>query len=186
MFLVATTITRLLCGCAVIAQAIGLDNQPQVRPEEIDAEPIEVFAGEWNWQSCPRRERQEEPLEFRVSKPERAPVEQLAQPRNSPAPPISLEPSPQSLWINEIKPIRLIHRPLNFSVIEPRLVPPAAKARDIDQGKSRIRHGDSEVTIDVSSEQLGPTMNAYVGVATIRGRRNRDLNRGKAAWPNTP
>ncbi len=117
MVLVAATISGLLRGSSVVAQPIGLDDQPQVGPEEVDAIAAEVFARDGHRQSRLRHEWQEEPLEFGVGEPKRAPVEQLPQPRNAPAPSVSLKLSAKRLRINEIEPIRLVHRPLEAGIV---------------------------------------------------------------------
>lgn len=38
--LVAQMVPSLLGGSAVVAQAVGLDNQPQIRPKEVDSKPL--------------------------------------------------------------------------------------------------------------------------------------------------
>lgn len=40
--LIATPVARLLGGRAVVAQPVGLDDQAEVRPEEVDSEVVEV------------------------------------------------------------------------------------------------------------------------------------------------
>jgi hypothetical protein len=142
MILIAATIAGLLRGRAVVAQPIGLDDQPQVGPEEVDAETIEVLASERNRQSRLGRERQEEPLELRIGESKRAPVEQLAQPSNASAPSVSLKPDAQSLRINQVKPIRLVHRPLDLSVAEPYSVTPTTESRYVNESKNRLGHRD--------------------------------------------
>lgn len=178
MILVATTIARLLGGSAVVAQAIGLDNQPQVGPEEVDAKAAEVLARERHRKPCLLRERQEEPLELGIGEPKRAPVKQLPQPRNAPATPIPLELRAESLRINKIEPIRLIHRPLEPSTIKSR--------GDVNQGQDWIRHGNADMTDDVSGEQLWSAMDLHFGLAMIGRGPNRNLDRSKAARLDTP
>jgi hypothetical protein len=46
--LVAEPVPRLLSGRAVIAQAVGLDDEPKVRPVEVDFEFVDPLAGEWD------------------------------------------------------------------------------------------------------------------------------------------
>jgi hypothetical protein len=178
VLLIATTITRLLRRRAVVAQPIGLHHEPQIGPEEVDAKAVEVFAGEGQRQPRPRREWQEESLEFRVGEPKRATVEQLAQPRNASPPPVSLESNPQSLRTDQIKPIRLVHRPLDPRTVE--------TAGDVNQGEDRIRHGNSEVTDDVIGEQFGSAMDPGLPVTAVGRGPNRNLDWRHTPWLNAP
>jgi hypothetical protein len=43
MRLVADPVRRLLCGSAVVAQSVSLDDEAEVRPEEIDLEPVHAL-----------------------------------------------------------------------------------------------------------------------------------------------
>ena len=54
MGLIAQAIPRLLARGAVVAQTIGLDDEPQIRPEEINPEAVEALLGERNRQTAPR------------------------------------------------------------------------------------------------------------------------------------
>ena len=47
MGLVTETVARLLRRRPVIAQAVGFNDQPQVRPVEVDLEAVHAGAGEW-------------------------------------------------------------------------------------------------------------------------------------------
>ena len=60
--LIANTVSRLLCGRAVVAQAVGLDHQPKFRPVEVDLESVQVAAGLGERQASPPGEWQEAPL----------------------------------------------------------------------------------------------------------------------------
>jgi hypothetical protein len=167
--LVATAIASLLRRRTVVAQPIGLNQEPQVGPEEVDAEPIEVLARERNRQSRLGRKRQEKSLKFGIGKSKRAPVEELAQPANPLTAPISLEPSAESLRINQVKPIRLIHRSLD---------PCAIKARgDVDQGENHCGRRYVEEGCEISLSQVWTAVDAETRRAAVGVRWNRDLNR---------
>ena len=178
MFLIATTVAGLLRRRAVMAQPIGLDHEPQVGPEEVDPKAVEMLASERHGEPRPRRKRQKESLQFRVGEPKRAPVEQLPQPGNAPATPIALKPGTQILRINQIKPIRIVHRPLQTRAIK--------SAGDVNQSEDRIRHWNAKVTDDVIGKQLRPTMDPGVRVAAVGRGSNRNLDRSQAACLDTP
>jgi hypothetical protein len=58
----------------VIPKAIGLDDQPELRPMEIDAETLHSLLGFRLGQSRPPNESQEPPFELRVRQGERASI----------------------------------------------------------------------------------------------------------------
>ena len=78
--LVAHAIACLLGGGAVVAQAVGLDHQAEVGPEEVDLEPVQALARQRQRQAGLLDQRQEAPLELGVGEAEGAPVEQRPQP----------------------------------------------------------------------------------------------------------
>ena len=78
MRLVPDSIRRLLGRRAVVAQAVRLDYQTQLGPEEVDPEPVNHALGLRWWQPGSTRDRQEAALELRVGEDERVAVEQVA------------------------------------------------------------------------------------------------------------
>lgn len=79
MRLVAATVTRLLRGRAVVAQAVRLDDQAALGPEEIHAEAVHERARLRQAQSGAARKGQEAAFELGVGEDEGVPVEELAQ-----------------------------------------------------------------------------------------------------------
>jgi hypothetical protein len=73
----------LLGGRAVVAEAVGLDDQLQVGPEEVDAEVVHALAGERLRQAGPQRNRDEQALELGIGEREGADVEDANQLRRS-------------------------------------------------------------------------------------------------------
>jgi hypothetical protein len=43
--LIADPIASLLCGRAVVTEAVGLDHEPEIRPVEVDPESINPLLG---------------------------------------------------------------------------------------------------------------------------------------------
>jgi hypothetical protein len=81
--LVPDAIRGLLGRSPVVTQAVRLDYQTQLGPEEVDPEPVNhALCLRW-WQPGSTRDRQEAALEFRVGEDERVAVEQVA---NTPTP----------------------------------------------------------------------------------------------------
>jgi hypothetical protein len=78
--LVANTVTSLLRGCAVVAQTVGLDDEPQLLPVEVHAKAMEPVLGERLRQARPVRDWHEPPLELRVSEEKGRPTEDAAEP----------------------------------------------------------------------------------------------------------
>jgi len=79
MGLVAKPVFRLLGGGAVVAQAVGLDDQAEVGPVEVDVESVELDLRLGLGQADAAADRPEALLELRVGERERAEVEQLTQ-----------------------------------------------------------------------------------------------------------
>ena len=74
--LVAEAISRLGGGGAVIAQPVGLDHQPEVRPDEVHAKAVDPLLGERRPESGAPHQWQEAPLELGVREREGRPVKQ--------------------------------------------------------------------------------------------------------------
>jgi hypothetical protein len=186
--LVASAISSLLRRRAVVTQAVGLDHKPQVRPEKVNTEAIEMFARERHRQPRLRRERQKESLKLRVGKAERTPVEQLTQPSNAPSPLIPLEPDAKLIWIDEIEPIRLVHRPLNLGFTEPPPAPATAESREINESQNRFGHWDPSTPGEVPVLQPGASVSAHSRhLPPSPGRaRNRNFERTRPLRPDSP
>src|SRR5687767_12819636 len=76
---VAQSVLRLLRGRAVIAKAIGFDDQAELRPVEVDLEAVDVCPGLRGGQASPPGDGQKVTFEFRVRKREGLAVERPSQ-----------------------------------------------------------------------------------------------------------
>ena len=82
MPLVAQVVPALLGRSAVMAQAVGLDHQPQIPPEKVDLETVDPDFRLRHRQADAPRHGQKEALEARTREPEGAPVQPRAQARH--------------------------------------------------------------------------------------------------------
>jgi hypothetical protein len=62
--LVPKAVTRLLRRRSVVAQAVGLDNEAQLGPEEVHPEAVHSLLGQRSRQAGSPRDRDEAPLEL--------------------------------------------------------------------------------------------------------------------------
>ncbi|HUB98352.1 MAG TPA: hypothetical protein VMS11_00855 [Solirubrobacterales bacterium] len=80
MELKAQRVTGLGGGGAVIAPAVGLDEEAQGGPEEVDFEVVDEDFGQLEGERCRERDRAKEEFQFLVREPEGVAVEDLAKP----------------------------------------------------------------------------------------------------------
>ena len=83
--LITQPVPRLLRWSAVIPQAVSLDDESQIGPEEVDLETIQALARERLSEARAAGDWQKEPLELRVGEPERMSIEDRAQLAYAPA-----------------------------------------------------------------------------------------------------
>src|SRR3982751_979211 len=105
--LVTPPVARLLRRGAVIAQAVGLDDQAQVGPVEVDAEAVHSCLRLRLWQARALDNREEAPLEGGLRQRETAAIEEAFDRRGAPAAVHLLDRLAQSLRIDQVEPIRL-------------------------------------------------------------------------------
>jgi hypothetical protein len=96
----------------VIAQAVGLYDEAEIRPVEIDSEPADVLLRQGLRKAGPSRDRQESPLELGVSEHELASFEDLAKRAYSSLPPPILDGRPERLGIHQVQLVSLVDRRL--------------------------------------------------------------------------
>src|SRR5436305_11929473 len=73
--LVPNQVLRLLGSGAVIGETISLDDQPEIRPVEVDLVSVHPLPGQRHRVAGSDRDRYEEPLELRAGQAEGTPVE---------------------------------------------------------------------------------------------------------------
>lgn len=169
MGLISNTVAGLLCRGAVVAQPVGLDYKPQVRPEEVNPKAVQVLARKRGRQARPRDERQEESLQVRVGEAKGAPIQELAQSGNPAPSRICVEGDAQRDRVDQVKPVGLVDGTLEAGGIE--------AAREVNQGESRLRHRDALMAGNIGRVQAFPAVNAYAWAATFRGDRYGNFDR---------
>jgi len=133
--LIAEPIPRLLGGGAVIVETIGLDDQGEVGPVEVDFEVVHPLPGQWNRQASLPGQREEPPFELLLGQPKGPPVEDVAEPGDAGFPLASIERLTQLWRMDEVVLVRLVDRTLDS--------PPVEAKRLVDEGLDRS--GDRDV-----------------------------------------
>ncbi len=113
--LIATPVARLLGGRAVVAQPVGLDDQAELRPEEVDSEAVEVSLRQRRGQTGAPGDRQEAPLELGLGEGEGVALEQAPERGRAALGPAAGERRAQSLRIDEVEPVRLVDESLELA-----------------------------------------------------------------------
>lgn len=108
MGLVADPVLLLLRGRAVMAKAIRLDHEPEIGPVEADLESVHPLPRSRRLQPGPAHEPQESPLELGVGEREDAPVEDLAERRDTGDAGVPGDLRPQRFRIDQAELVRLV------------------------------------------------------------------------------
>jgi hypothetical protein len=117
--LVAEPIPGLLGGGAVVAEAIGLDDEPEARPVEVDFEVVDPLAREGRRQTRFAREWEEATFQFLFGEAEGAAVEDVAQPGDAGLSHAGLECRAQLRRMDEVVFVGLVDHPLDSAAVEP-------------------------------------------------------------------
>jgi hypothetical protein len=165
--LIAQVVASLLGGSAVMAQAVGLDDQTQVRPEEVDLEAIDPDFRLWRRQADVSRHRQKETLEARTRETEGAPVEPGPQTGHPWLTAVIHERRPKSRGREEIEPIRLVNHALHGH--------PVVTDGEINQGLHRTGYGNVIERPDRTLLKPAATMDADAWSPPIPSRADRHL-----------
>ena len=163
MRLITEAIARLLRRRAVISKTVGLYDQTQIGPEEVDPEPVHLLARQRYWQARRRSERDEQALELRVGEAEGVAIKQLAQPRHTALAAKRIERAPQRLRIDQSLFVRLVDRTLETDGVQLR--------GQIEESPDRARHRYSVTRIEILGPQGSAAMNANPGLADKARRR---------------
>ncbi len=155
MRLVAQPVPSLLGRRAVVAQPVGLDDEAEVRPVEVDFELIHPLAGQRDGQAglgaSGRKRRSSSSLVSRKVRRSRI-WRSLATP-GSPARSSSARRS--SRRVHEVVFVRLVDRPLEPAPVE--------AEREVDQGLDRGRDGDAVLDGRVARAKGRAAMNRRPG-----------------------
>jgi hypothetical protein len=165
--LVAHVIARLLSRSVVVEQAVGLYNQSQVWPQEVDLEAVDPGFRFRHRQADVFRKRQKEPLEARASETEGAPVEPPPQTGHPWLTAVMHELGPEHRGREEPKPIRLVDHALHGQ--------PVVAGGEVDQSLRRAGHRDSIKRPDRIMLKPPATMDAEARLPPIPSRTDCDL-----------
>jgi hypothetical protein len=110
--LVAEGVAGLGGGSAVVAPAVGLDDEAEAGPVEVDLEAIDDLFGERGWETGGRGKRPEEDFEFVVGETEGMAVEERAQRPNARLARVAVEGGAQRIRIDSVALVGLVDGPL--------------------------------------------------------------------------
>jgi hypothetical protein len=119
--LVAQTVPGLLRRRAVVAQAVGFHDQVELRPVEVDLEPVQSAPGLRPRKSGAPGQREKAALELGVGERERATVQRSPQGRGAGSGGDDvIEGGPERLGIRQIALVGFVDRGLELGPIQPR------------------------------------------------------------------
>jgi hypothetical protein len=136
--LVAEPVPSLLGRGAVVAKPVGLDDQAELRPVEVDFELVHPLAGKRDGQSGAGGDREESTFELLLGETKGAPVEDAAKQGHARLAGAPIQRRTQFRRMHEVIFVRLVDRPLDATPVEP--------GRDVDQGLDGS--GDRDVIPD--------------------------------------
>ena len=169
MWLVAEPVPSLLSGRAVVADAVGLDHQAQVRPVEVDLEAVHPHPGLRRRQPGRARQRQEEALEVGVGEDEREAVEHAPQRRHARPGADPVEGRTELLRVHEVETVGLVdrglERPPRATVLH------AERHRDVDGPRGRPADPPQGGRGSVAERGLGTAAKDGREPASMRGER---------------
>ena len=103
--LVAADVIRLLGRGPVMAEAVGLDDEAEVRPEEVDAMTAEARLGVWRRQPSGADQSEEAPLEGVLGAAESLRVEDRLQSSQARPPRLAFEGCAQTMGADQVEAI---------------------------------------------------------------------------------
>jgi len=174
--LVANAVAGLLGRGAVVAQAVGLDDQAEIGPEEVDAKAADDLAGKRERQAGGAREGEEPALELGVGEREGGCVEQVAQHTDARRSREALERPAQRPRRDQSELVGFVHGALELPGLQPR--------RQLDERARRRGH----LHPGARGDSAGPRapMDAHAGPLTPNLARDRDLDWAAPLGPETP
>jgi hypothetical protein len=176
--LVALAISRLLRRRAVVSQPVGLDDQAELGPVEVDPEAVDAASRAGPGKARPTRYRQEAPLELGVGEREGAAVEEPSKRRDPAATGHPVERRPEPLGIHEPAPVGFVDRGLERARRQP--------GGEVDQGDDGPRNGDAPMAGDLVGAEAGASVDADASDAASLGCGDRDLDLGPGLGKEAP
>jgi hypothetical protein len=176
--LVAHAVAFLLRGRPVVAQAVGLDDETQGGPIEVDLEPVDPRSRLRHPEPRSSRNRQESTLELGLREPERAPVQELTKSANPGLRAEAFERVAQPFRIDQVELVGLVHCPLERAASDAR--------REVDKCAGDVGHGDAISRIDVLGQHPDPAVCADTTPAPDEMQRERDVDHARAVRDDAP
>lgn len=127
---------------AVIAPAIGLDDEAEIGPEEVDLELVDHLFGQRDRKAGGGGNRPEEPFQLVIREPEGVLVEDLAKDPHARLARVVIERPAQCVSVDHVQLVRLVDRPLN-----------GLRTRDsgeVEESADGLSHWDAEAVSDIA------------------------------------
>lgn len=116
MRLVADLVLCLLACRSVVPEAVGLDNQAELRPEEVHAETIHSLLSQRPGKASAVSDPQKSSLKLRIGEPEGPLIKHRAQRRDTLAAAMPIHLGPQHLGIDQPEFVRFVDGALELGV----------------------------------------------------------------------
>ena len=168
MSLVAQSVAGLSGWRAVVAPAVGLDHEAEVRPEEVDLEAVDHLFGLWERETCSQRDRTKEKFEFVIREPEGMTVEEGSQGGDARLAGAVVEGGTQRLGVDEVALVRLVHCPLEPADGE--------FGCEVDQRLDWLGEGDVQADADVGLAEGGAAADPDAGAPEVAVAPNADVD----------
>ena len=179
MGLVAEGVAGLGGRGAVVAPAVGLDDEAEVGPEEVDLVVVDHLFGEWRWEGRPAaaigRNRTSSSVSERRKVWRSSRVRSGFTPRSSG---VVVERGAERLGVDHVVLVRLVHHPLEAVRRQ--------FGRPVDQGPDRRRDRDAVALGDVTLQQARSVTWPLSPVARDLQRRRTVTSTGPVALGANP
>lgn len=174
--LIAATVHGLLRGRAVIAEAVGLDDEAEIGPVEVHSEAVEADLGLRWWEAGSPSDGDEAALELRVSEEQGGTIEAAAEGRKARPSRHAAQRRPQGLRVDQFELVGFVDRRLELGGREP--------GCEIDEGEGGARDGDAVMPRDIGRPDSGSAVDDDAGGAGGSWGGDGDVDEAFAARPD--
>ena len=175
--LVAPHVDRLVGGGAVVGEAVGLDDEAERGPVEVDAVAAEVGLGGRRGQAGGAGDRQEAALERGLGAAEGLGGEDAAQAATARAPGLGVEERRQAVGGDEPEPVGLVDRVFDAVGRE--------AGGEVDEDRDRVVDGDRALE-EAGRFEARAAVDLHFGAARAGGGGHGDFDRALRPLPNPP
>lgn len=152
----------------VIVETIGLDDEAEIRPEEIDLEPVDVGFRQRGREARALGDRSEEHLQVGIGEAKGIPIQQVAKRPDPGLARVAMESDSQFLWIDQIPLVSVVDRPLEG--------PEGEFGGEVEQGAGGTGNGDAAAPGDVGGRQRRSSPYVDPGMPSPRAVSHADVN----------